>query len=70
MENKTFTIDLKKVKDPKGSFPCPKCGKVLNPSDDTDENYIIINTLMAGGKFKITLKCKGCNSLIKLVAKW
>ena len=37
------TVDLTKI-DGDGSFPCPKCGAVISPEDETEEVYKIVDT--------------------------
>jgi ppGpp synthetase/RelA/SpoT-type nucleotidyltranferase len=64
-EHPRFIIDLRKVEGD-GNFPCPKCGTILDPSDDSDTKYNIVetkinrNALLTG----LVIKCKKCNSLI------
>jgi predicted RNA-binding Zn-ribbon protein involved in translation (DUF1610 family) len=36
-----YTIDLTKI-DGTGAFPCPKCGTMISPDDQTEETYQIV----------------------------
>lgn len=67
MKKQLFTVDLQKIKDPKGSFPCPNCGQILDPADETFNNYRITDSHLSNGNLSgLTLICKKCNSTIKL----
>ncbi|MBC7129604.1 hypothetical protein H5T51_00080 [Candidatus Bathyarchaeota archaeon] len=62
-----YTVDLMRL-DGDGSFPCPRCGVIISPDDETDEVYQIIDTKVEGDQLsELTLKCNGCGSLIRLV---
>ena len=52
-----YTIDLTQI-DGDGSFPCPKCGTVISPEDETEQVYKIVDTKV--------VKCGECGSNIKL----
>lgn len=65
-EKKTFTVNIQAMKKD-GSFPCPSCGKILDPSDETNDNYVVIKPKTLGSIMDgVTLLCKSCNSTIKL----
>lgn len=62
-----YTIDLLSI-DGDGSFPCPKCGVIISPDDETDEIYQIIDTKVEGDRLsELTLRCNKCGSIIRLV---
>lgn len=62
-----YTIDLMKI-DGDGAFPCPKCGSVISPEDETDETYQIIETKVRDDELtELILSCNKCGSTIKLV---
>lgn len=62
-----YTIDLTKI-DGDGAFPCPKCGSIISPDDETEELYHIIDTKVKEDKLtELLLVCKKCGSTIKLV---
>jgi len=60
------TIDLAKIEG-KGDFPCPNCGVVISPEDDTDEIYSILETKVRGESLEeLTIQCNKCRSKIRL----
>ena len=60
------TIDLTKI-DGDGSFPCPKCGNVISPEDETEEIYKIVGTKIVNDELvELVIKCGECKSKIKL----
>jgi predicted RNA-binding Zn-ribbon protein involved in translation (DUF1610 family) len=62
-----YTIDLTRI-DGDGAFPCPKCGTVISPDDETEENYQIFDTKVKDDELaELTLTCRKCRSTIKLV---
>jgi predicted RNA-binding Zn-ribbon protein involved in translation (DUF1610 family) len=61
------TIDLTKI-DGDGAFPCPKCGIIISPDDETEEVYKIVETKIKGNELaELILVCNKCGSAIKLV---
>jgi predicted RNA-binding Zn-ribbon protein involved in translation (DUF1610 family) len=66
-KNMVHTIDLTKI-DGDGAFPCPKCGSVISPDDETDTTYEIVETRVKGDDLEeLMLTCKKCRTTIKLV---
>jgi predicted RNA-binding Zn-ribbon protein involved in translation (DUF1610 family) len=66
-KNIVYTIDLTKI-DGDGAFPCPKCGSVISPDDETDTTYEIVETRVKGDDLQeLVLTCKKCGTTIKLV---
>lgn len=66
-KNMTYTIDLTKI-DGDGAFPCPKCGAVISPDDESEETYQIVQTKVKDDELaELTLTCNKCGSTIKLV---
>ncbi len=66
-KNTTHTIDLTKI-DGDGAFPCPKCGSVISPDDESDTTYQIVETKVKNDNLEeLVLSCKKCGTLIKLV---
>jgi predicted RNA-binding Zn-ribbon protein involved in translation (DUF1610 family) len=62
-----YTVDLTKI-DGDGAFPCPKCGSVISPDDESDTTYEIVNTKVKGDDLEeLVLTCKKCRTTIKLV---
>jgi len=61
-----YTIDLTKI-DGDGAFPCPKCGTMISPDDESDETYQIVETKVKGDEVEeLILTCNKCKTTIKL----
>ena len=61
-----FTIDLSKI-DGDGSFPCPKCGTVISPEDESEEVYKIVDTKVINEELvELVIVCNNCESSIRL----
>ena len=61
-----YVIDLTKIEGD-GSFPCPKCGALISPDDETETVYTILETKMRGEELEeLTIQCKVCGSKIRL----
>jgi predicted RNA-binding Zn-ribbon protein involved in translation (DUF1610 family) len=67
MKNKiAYTVDLTRI-DGDGAFPCPKCGTVISPDDETDETYHIVETKVKNDELtELILTCNKCRTTIKL----
>lgn len=72
MANKTvqkselYSVDLTKI-DGDGSFPCPKCGAVISPEDESEETYKIINTKVINDQLvELIVQCNSCGSTVRL----
>ena len=62
-----YEIDLTKI-DGDGAFPCPKCGTVISPDDESEETYQIVNTKVKNDELaELIIMCKKCRTTIKLV---
>ena len=62
-----YTVDLTKI-DGDGAFPCPKCGSVISPDDESEEVYQIVETKVKNDALaELMLTCNKCGSTIKLV---
>jgi hypothetical protein len=60
-----YEIDLTKT-DRNGAFPCPKCGAVISPADESKNVYSILETKLKGKTLeKLIIQCK-CGSEIHL----
>jgi predicted RNA-binding Zn-ribbon protein involved in translation (DUF1610 family) len=60
------TIDLTKI-DGDGAFPCPKCGILISPDDETEETYQIVETVVKDDELaELILTCNKCGTKIKL----
>jgi predicted RNA-binding Zn-ribbon protein involved in translation (DUF1610 family) len=68
MSNKSvnYTIDLTQI-DGDGSFPCPKCGTVISPEDETEEIYKIVDTKIINDELvELVVMCCACRNNMKL----
>ena len=62
-----YTIDLTKI-DGDGAFPCPKCGTLISPDDESDDTYAIVETKVKGDALEeLVVMCKKCRTAIRLV---
>jgi transcription initiation factor IIE alpha subunit len=60
-------VDLTTI-DGDGAFPCPKCGVIISPDDETEEIYKILDTKVNNDELtELLLLCNKCGSKIKLV---
>jgi len=49
-----------------GKFPCPVCGSVISPDDETEDTYSIVDTKTKNFDLEeITLECNKCKSIHK-----
>lgn len=61
-----YTIDLTQIEGD-GSFPCPKCGTVISPEDETEEVYKIVDTKIVNDELvELVIMCGTCGSNVKL----
>jgi predicted RNA-binding Zn-ribbon protein involved in translation (DUF1610 family) len=61
-----YTIDLTQI-DGDGSFPCPKCGTVISPEDESEQVYKIVDTKVVNDELvELVIMCSECSSHIKL----
>jgi predicted RNA-binding Zn-ribbon protein involved in translation (DUF1610 family) len=62
----TCTVDLTEI-DGDGAFPCPKCGAVISPDDETEEVYKIVDTKVVNDELVgLVIMCKACKTEIKV----
>jgi len=51
-----------------GDFPCPKCGVMISPDDETETVYKIIDTKVKKHNLEeLVILCNKCESKIRLV---
>jgi len=63
----SYIIDLTKI-DGEGDVPCPLCGTILSPEDETETTYKILETKLKNDSLEgLVLLCKKCGSKIHLV---
>jgi predicted RNA-binding Zn-ribbon protein involved in translation (DUF1610 family) len=65
-KEKLQTVDLTTIEG-EGSFPCPNCGIMISPDDETEEVYKIIDTKVAGDELtELIISCGTCRTVIKI----
>ena len=61
-----YKIDLTKIEGD-GDFPCPKCGAVISPDDESEQVYTIVDTRMRGDILEeLIINCNKCGSKIHI----
>jgi predicted RNA-binding Zn-ribbon protein involved in translation (DUF1610 family) len=61
-----YTINLAEIEGD-GAFPCPQCGTVISPEDETEEIYKIADTKIINDDLvELVVICGKCGSYIKL----
>ncbi len=61
-----YMVDLTKI-DGDGAFPCPKCGILISPDDESEDTYQIVSTRVKGDELaELVLTCKKCGTTMKL----
>jgi hypothetical protein len=59
-------LDLTKIQG-KGDFPCPGCGAIIYPEDETDDVYTILEEKLKGDVLEeLVIQCNNCSSQIRL----
>ncbi len=62
-----FKVDITQIEGD-GDFPCPKCGVMISPDDETETVYKIIDTKVKNRNLEeLVLQCNKCGSKIRLV---
>jgi predicted RNA-binding Zn-ribbon protein involved in translation (DUF1610 family) len=62
-----FKVNITQIEG-EGEFPCPKCGVVISPDDETETVYKILETRVKGQHLEeLILLCNKCGSKIRLV---
>ena len=65
-KDSAYRIDLAIVEGD-GSFPCPKCGMIISPDDESEENYQIVDTKVVNNELaELVIVCGKCGSTIKI----
>jgi len=62
-----YVIDLTKIEGD-GDFPCPSCGVMISPEDESDNTYAIQEVKMQENEQleKLVIRCNGCGSVIHI----
>jgi DNA-directed RNA polymerase subunit RPC12/RpoP len=59
-------LDLTKI-DGDGDFPCPKCGAIISPEDETEDVYTILEEKVNNEVLEeMLIQCNKCGSRIRL----
>jgi hypothetical protein len=59
-------MDLTKI-DGNGDFPCPKCGIIISPEDESEEVYTIIEEKVRDDALEeLVIQCNKCSCQIRL----
>jgi len=62
-----YEVDLTKIQG-EGDFPCPNCGVIISPEDETEDVYRILETKVKGQTLEeLVIQCNKCGSKIRLV---
>lgn len=62
-----FKVDITQIEGD-GDFPCPKCGVIISPEDETETVYKIIDTKVKKHNLEeLVILCNKCESKIRLV---
>ena len=55
-------LDLTKIQG-SGDFPCPNCGVIISPEDETDDVYTILEEKLRGEVLEeLVIQCNNCSS--------
>ena len=67
MKEKVFIIRLDKIEG-EGDFPCPKCGVLISPEDESEKTYTIVDIVMGDDEIpeSMLIKCNSCSSIMRL----
>ncbi len=61
-----YKIDLTKIEGD-GAFPCPNCGALISPEDESEEVYKIVNTKVINDQLvELVVECCYCRTHIVL----
>jgi predicted RNA-binding Zn-ribbon protein involved in translation (DUF1610 family) len=59
-------LDLTKI-DGNGDFPCPNCGVIISPEDETEDVYTIVEEKVSNDVLEeMMIQCNKCGSRIRL----
>ncbi len=62
-----FKVDITQIEGD-GDFPCPKCGVMISPDDETETVYRIVDTKVKNQNLEeLVILCNKCGSKIRLV---
>lgn len=59
-------LDLTKIEG-NGDFPCPNCGVIISPEDESEDVYTILEEKLKGEVLEeLMIQCNKCSSRIRL----
>lgn len=62
-----FKVDITQIEGD-GDFPCPKCGAIISPDDESETVYQIIDTKVKEDILEeLVILCNKCGSKIRLI---
>ena len=62
-----YQVNLTKIQGD-GDFPCPNCGVIISPEDETEDVYRILETKVKGQALEeLMIQCNKCESKIRLI---
>lgn len=62
-----YEVDLTKIQGD-GDFPCPNCGVIISPEDETEDVYRILETKVREQALEeLTIQCNKCATRIRLI---
>jgi predicted RNA-binding Zn-ribbon protein involved in translation (DUF1610 family) len=65
-KSESYSVDLTKI-DGDGAFPCPKCGAIISPEDESEETYKIVKTKVFNDQLvELVVQCNSCGNTIRL----
>ena len=65
-QSQVYRIDLTKIEGD-GDFPCPSCGAIISPDDETEDVYVILETKLKDEALQeLVIQCNRCRSKIHL----
>jgi len=60
-------LDLTKIQG-KGDFPCPNCGVIISPEDESEDVYTILEEkVRCQALEELVIQCNKCGSKIRLI---
>jgi uncharacterized C2H2 Zn-finger protein len=62
-----YQVDLTEIQG-EGDFPCPGCGVIISPEDETEDVYRIVSTKVHDDDLEeLVIQCNRCKNTIRLV---
>lgn len=65
-QSQVYRIDLTKIEGD-GDFPCPSCGTIISPDDESEDVYVILETKLKNEALQgLLIQCNKCRTKIQL----